>query len=248
MLDLGEWERRRGLLRDVRAAADLRHAQRGRHPASTAPDAAQMRRDLGRAEKKISSLKAENACLEAELYKRDAQSQCGQLLYMQQQQLLTQQRQQAAADKARMCSVAKSCHVASFLVLVLPGGAGQGSGPWRREWRRGWYATEVAGHASSHHRTQPGSDCAVRAAHAPICPPRSECSAGNIIGCRRGMPPPCEGMVQRWRSCVYRHSHVGSYSEIEAQGRGSLHPHATSHHTKPTIQEPIISEMRVPGT
>ncbi|CAE7942887.1 unnamed protein product, partial [Symbiodinium sp. KB8] len=101
MLDLGEWERRRGLLRDVRAAADLRHAQRGRHPASTAPDAAQMRRDLGRAEKKISSLKAENACLEAELYKRDAQSQCGQLLYMQQQQLLTQQRQQAAADKGK---------------------------------------------------------------------------------------------------------------------------------------------------
>ena len=89
--------------------------QRGQQGKGHVQDASQMRRDLGRAEKKIASLKAENARLEAELYKRDAQSQRGQLLYVQQQ------------HKARMCSVAKSCHVASFLVLVLPGEAGGGA-------------------------------------------------------------------------------------------------------------------------
>ena len=94
-----------------------------------------------------------------------------------------------------------------------------------------------------------GSDCAVRAAHAPIFPPRSECSAGNI---NYRMPtrhaPAVRGNGAAMAQLRLPAQACWCYSEIEAQGRGSLHPHATSHHTKPTIQEPIISEMTVPGT
>lgn len=81
-------------------------------------DAAQNRRDLNRAEKKIASLQQENTRLQCELHKIDTERTFGQLW-----QQTTQASVKAAADKARMCSVAKSCHVAWFLVLVLPGSA-----------------------------------------------------------------------------------------------------------------------------
>jgi len=74
-------------------------------------DAAQFRRDLGRAEKKIASLQAENSRLQYELHKRDTEAMCGSLLY-QQQVKHNKESQEAAQEKAGTCSVAKSCHVA----------------------------------------------------------------------------------------------------------------------------------------
>ena len=81
-------------------------------------DNAQFRRDLGRAEKKIASLQAENSRLQYELHKRDTEAMCGSLLY-QQQVKHNKESQEAAQEKAGTCSVAKSCQVAWF--LVLPG-------------------------------------------------------------------------------------------------------------------------------
>ncbi|CAE6956293.1 unnamed protein product, partial [Symbiodinium sp. CCMP2592] len=63
-------------------------------------DSAQFRRDLGRAEKKIASLQAENTRLQYELHKRDTEAMCGSLLYRQQ---VTHQKesQEAAQQKAK---------------------------------------------------------------------------------------------------------------------------------------------------
>ena len=113
---IGSWRKKPspGVLKN-QEQQKAKHQQQPQKKGSHVQDAAQYRRDLNRAEKKISSLQQENTGLQCELHKIDTERTFGQMW-----QQTAQASVKAAAEKARMCSVA---NVAWFLVLVLPGSA-----------------------------------------------------------------------------------------------------------------------------